>query len=162
MCIPPHSLHSFTVLVARVAKVARTCQGPLPKNLDSDGNLSPNIRYFVAKLRFVAMYTIFGRLWAIKCFLSKKCTITWYILHIILHLITRKNDAFVAKIANTRLTKNFVCEQPLWQIFFALSVSMKRRSPKIQTCSTQVPSSALNRRSRTMTLIEGKNIFEFL
>ena len=47
-----------------------------------------------------------------KCFLGKECTITWYILHIILNqickfVITRKNDAFVAKIANTRLTKTF-------------------------------------------------------
>ena len=45
-----------------------------------------------------------------QCFLGKKCTITWYILHIILSeicifAITRKNDAFVAKIVNTRLTK---------------------------------------------------------
>ena len=42
----------------------------------------------------------------------KKCTITWCILHIILSktskfAITLKNDAFVAKKVNTRLTKNF-------------------------------------------------------
>ena len=46
----------------------------------------------------------------IQCFLVKKCTMTWYILHIILNLIckfaiTHKNDA---KIANARLTKTFV------------------------------------------------------
>ena len=55
--------------------------------------LGPNIRYFViVVLRFVAIYAIFCGLWAKKsalwgqkqCFLSKKCTITWYILHILL------------------------------------------------------------------------------
>ena len=45
-----------------------------------------------------------------------KCTITWYILHIILSsickfAITRKNHAFVAKIVNTLLTKHF------WAVF---------------------------------------------
>ena len=53
-----------------------------------------------------------------ECFLGKECTITWYILHIILQIckfaITHKNDAFFAKIANTRLTKTFVA-------FFALA-----------------------------------------
>ena len=48
-----------------------------------------------------------------KCFLGKKCTITWYILQILLSLsckfaITRKNDAFVAKIVNARLTNIFM------------------------------------------------------
>ena len=46
-------------------------------------------------------------------FLGKRCTITWYTLHVILSLIckfaiTRKNDAFVAKIVNTCLTKSFM------------------------------------------------------
>ena len=41
-----------------------------------------------------------------QCFLGKKCTITWYILYIILNEICKfaikhKNDAFVAKIAKT-------------------------------------------------------------
>ena len=45
--------------------------------------------------------------------MGKKCTITWYILHILLSLIckfaiTRKNNAFVAKIVITRLTKSFM------------------------------------------------------
>ena len=48
-----------------------------------------------------------------QCFLGKKCTITWYLLYIILNkickfAITRENDAFVANIANTRLTKTLV------------------------------------------------------
>ena len=45
-----------------------------------------------------------------KCFFCKRCTISWYILHIILiqickFAITRKNNAFVVKIVNTRLTQ---------------------------------------------------------
>ena len=47
------------------------------------------MRYFAAKLRFVAIYALLGDLWAKKClfgskqrFLGKKCTIIWYILHI--------------------------------------------------------------------------------
>ena len=80
--------------------------------------LSPNIRYFVGMLRFVVIYTLFGNLWAKQklffgqkqCFLDKKYTVSLNILHIILNkmsgfVITRKNDAFVAKIVNMRLTK---------------------------------------------------------
>ena len=48
-----------------------------------------------------------------QCFLGKKCSITWFILHISLSkfckfAITRKNDAFDANIVNTRLTKIFI------------------------------------------------------
>ena len=71
--------------------------------------LSPNIHYFVAILRFVTIYALFGNLWAKsaslgqkQCFLDKKCSITCYMLQIILSkisqfTITRKNDVFVAK-----------------------------------------------------------------
>ena len=38
-------------------------EGLSPKTLDSF-SLSPNIRYFVAIIRFVAIYALFGRLWA--------------------------------------------------------------------------------------------------
>ena len=34
--------------------------------------LGTNIRYFVAILRFVAIYALFGRLWAKKCFFGSK------------------------------------------------------------------------------------------
>ena len=43
-------------------------EGPSQKSLDFDENLSTNIRYFVAILRFVLIYAVFGRLGAIKCF----------------------------------------------------------------------------------------------
>ena len=75
-----------------------------------DKNFKPEHTLFCRELRFVATYALFGDLWAKKsaflgqkqCFVGKKCTITWYILHI---AITRKNIAFDAKIVNTRLTK---------------------------------------------------------
>ena len=52
--------------------------------------LSPNIQYFVAILRFVAIYALFGNLRAKKClfFFGKKCTIAnfchpdWFELNI--------------------------------------------------------------------------------
>ena len=56
--------------------------------------LSPDIRYFVAILRFVAIHTLFGRLLlrkglykskTVQYFLDKKCTIKWYILYFIMN-----------------------------------------------------------------------------
>ena len=56
---------------------------------------SPNISYIVA------IYALFERLWEKKCFyLGQKVPITWYKF-----AITRKNDAFLAKIGNTIQTK---------------------------------------------------------
>ena len=55
---------------------------------------SPNMSYFVAILRFVAIYALFGRLW--KTFL--------YYDELNLQLCA-KNDELFAKIANSRLTK---------------------------------------------------------
>ena len=76
-------------------------------------------------------------------FLEPKCTTAWHVLHIILSYIckfatTRKNDAFVAKIAITRLTKiswpflrspegcQLVPEQ-CWSIFGLFQVGNLRR-----------------------------------
>ena len=67
-------------------------RGPPPKSLDSDENFKPKHTLFCGGLRFVAIYSLFGGLWAKKVpflgqkhyFLGKKCTITWYILHILL------------------------------------------------------------------------------
>ena len=74
-----------------MAEVARE-HGWLPaKSLDSDENFKPeaNIRYFVVNedlSRFTHFLEIFGQKSAFlgqkQCFLGKKCTITWYILHI--------------------------------------------------------------------------------
>ena len=43
-----------------------------------------------------------------QCFPGKRCTITWYILHIILSQFCKFAISFVAKIVNTRLTKIFM------------------------------------------------------
>ena len=69
------------------AKVVRKCGGSSAKFF------SPNICYFVAILRFLTIYALFGRLWAkyvpfwVKniVFLGKKFTITRHILHIVLN-----------------------------------------------------------------------------
>ena len=74
----------------RVAEVVRGHGGPPLKSLDSDGNFKPKHKLFCRELRFVKIYALFGNLWAKKCllgqkqcFMSKKCTITWYILHVL-------------------------------------------------------------------------------
>ena len=71
-------------------KLCRGTGGAPPKSLDSDENFKPEHTLFCRELRFVAIYVLYGDLWAKKsafwgqkqCFLGKKCTITWYILHI--------------------------------------------------------------------------------
>ena len=65
--------------------------GPPPKSLDQDENFKPEHTLFCCKLRFVAIYTRFGDLWAKKVpfwfknsvsWARSACTFTWYILHI--------------------------------------------------------------------------------
>ena len=120
-----------------MAEVVQGHGGAPPKSLDSDKNFKPEHTLFCRKLRFVTIYALFGDLWAKKCllgqkqcFLGKKCTITWYILHISVSYfckfaITRKNDAFVAKIVNTCLTK----------IFMAIFVPDERLPSSATLCS---------------------------
>ena len=72
-------------------------------------SFSPNIRYFVAILRFVAIYALFGNLWATKVFPGSKTVfrgqevhycmvyIAYYCGSNLQILIMRKSDAFVAK-----------------------------------------------------------------
>ena len=45
--------------------------------------LSPNIRYFVAILGFVAIYAFLGKKVLFRVKKSVSCTVTWYMLHII-------------------------------------------------------------------------------
>ena len=52
---PPH----------RVASCAGA-RGPPPKSLDSDENFKPEHTLFCRELRFVAIYALFGDLWAKK------------------------------------------------------------------------------------------------
>ena len=73
-----------------MAEVAREQGWHPPKSLDSDEIFKPEHTLFCPELRFVAIYALFGDLLAKKSaflgqkqrFLGKKCTITWYILHI--------------------------------------------------------------------------------
>ena len=83
--------------------------------------LSLNIGYFVAILilsRIMNNLELLGKKVSFfgghkQCFLGKNCTITWYIMRILLSenckfAIAHKNNAFVAKIVNTHLTKIFM------------------------------------------------------
>ena len=58
---PPLVLRQDPALIlalCRVAGVAQARKLRLTKSLDSDENFSPNIRYFVAILRFVPIYAL--------------------------------------------------------------------------------------------------------
>ena len=75
----------------RVAEVAREHRWPPPKSLDSDENFKPEHALFCRELRLVAIYALFEDLWAKnaflgqkQCFLGKKCTMTWYTMHILM------------------------------------------------------------------------------
>ena len=46
--------------------------GPPPKSLDSDENFKPEHTLFCRELRFVAIYALFGDLWAKKCLFGSK------------------------------------------------------------------------------------------
>ena len=50
----------------RVTEVVRGHGGPPPKSLDWDENFKPEHMLFCSKLRFVAIYALFGDLWAKK------------------------------------------------------------------------------------------------
>ena len=53
----------------------RSCagaRGARPKSLVSDGNFKPEHTLFCRELRFVAIYALFGDLWAKKCLFGSK------------------------------------------------------------------------------------------
>ena len=54
------------IVVARMAEVVRGHGGPPPKSLDSDENFKPEHTLFCRELKFVAIYALFGDLWAKK------------------------------------------------------------------------------------------------
>ena len=62
---------------SRVAEVAREHGWHLPKSLDSDENFKPEHTLFCRKLRFVAIYTHFGDLWAKKVPFWVKNSVSW-------------------------------------------------------------------------------------
>ena len=61
----------------RVAEVVQGHGGPLPKSLDSDENFKPEHTLFCRELRFVAIYTLFGDLWAKKVPFWVKNSVSW-------------------------------------------------------------------------------------
>ena len=55
-----------------MAEVAREHGWHPPKSLDSDENFKPEHTLFCRELRFVAIYALFGDLWAKKCLFGSK------------------------------------------------------------------------------------------
>ena len=64
-------------IATRVAEVVREHGGPPPKSLDSDENFKPEYALFCRELRFVAIYTLFGDLWAKKVPFWVKNSVSW-------------------------------------------------------------------------------------
>ena len=61
------SVNLTTILIGnRVAEVAREHGWHPPKSLASDENFKPEHTLFCCELRFVAIYALFGDLWAKK------------------------------------------------------------------------------------------------
>ena len=55
-----------------MAEVAREHGWHPPKSLDSDENFQPESTLFCRELRLVAIYALFGDLWAKKCLFGSK------------------------------------------------------------------------------------------
>ena len=70
--------HHFTnIACSRVAEVAREHGWHPPKSLDSDKNFKPEHTLFCRELRFVAIYALFGDLWAKKVPFWVKNSVSW-------------------------------------------------------------------------------------
>ena len=61
----------------RVAEVVRRHEGSSPKSLDSDEKFKPQHTLFCRKLRFVAIYALFGDLWAKKSAFLGQNSVSW-------------------------------------------------------------------------------------
>ena len=60
-----------------MVEVLRGHGGPPPKGLDSDENFKPEHMLFCQKLRFVAIYALFGDLWVEKVPFLAKNSVSW-------------------------------------------------------------------------------------
>ena len=60
------------IVIHRVAEALQRHGGPSPKSLDPTKILSPNMRCFVAILRFVAIYAVFLKSLGKKCLFGSK------------------------------------------------------------------------------------------
>ena len=65
------------IMVTRVAEVAREHGWHPPKSLDSPENFKPEHTLFCREFRFVAIYALFGDLWAKKCLYGIYCIFHW-------------------------------------------------------------------------------------
>ena len=65
-----------------MADVAQGHGGPPPKSLDLDVDFKPEYTLFCRKLRFVAIYTLFGDLWAKKVPFGVKTVLLGQEVHI--------------------------------------------------------------------------------
>ena len=81
-----------------MAEVAREHGWHPPKSLDSDENFKPEHMLFCRELRFVAIYALFGSLWAVfeTVFLGQEVNSYIILNEMFTFAIMRKNDAFVA------------------------------------------------------------------
>ena len=61
----------------RVAEAVRGHGGPPLKSLDSDENFKPEHTLFCREIRFVAIYALFGDLWAKKVPFWVKNSVSW-------------------------------------------------------------------------------------
>ena len=61
----------------RVAEVVQGNGGPPPKSLDLDVNSKPEYTLFCRELRFVAIYELFGNLWAKKSAFWVQNSVSW-------------------------------------------------------------------------------------
>ena len=76
----------------RVAEVAREHGWHPQKNLDSDENFKPEHTLFCRKLRFVAIYALFGDLWAKKVPFWVKNSVPWPEVHYYMEYIAYYAD----------------------------------------------------------------------
>ena len=71
------SLTQLILSAVRVAEVAREHGWHPPISLDLDENFKPENTLFCRKLRFVAIYALFGDLWAKKVPFWVKNSVSW-------------------------------------------------------------------------------------
>ena len=65
------------MITGRVAEVAREHGWHPPKSLDSDENFKPEYTLFCCELRFIAIYTLLGDLWAKNVPFWVKNNVSW-------------------------------------------------------------------------------------
>ena len=142
-----------------MAEVTLRHEGPSPKTLDSDENLRPNLRHFVAILKFVAIFALFLRLWAWKCFLGQiQCFFGQeeYYYMVYLHIMT---TILCSCTANSKAPQILIFIthgkyfQPVWvlikhwiQIHETIIITTRESESKKSICDfwTSSPPSSLN------------------